>query len=127
MGNNSNSSNSNVINTVENINVNVNFETLEEFLIYSQLKIYKIYKMHTNINMNQFIKILNLNSFYKSKINNSQLQCSICCEHLKPNEFLRKLKCNHEFHKKCIDKWLYTQFKDSRDEYTCPLCRQNIH
>jgi hypothetical protein len=103
----------------------VNFESLEEFLIYSQLKIYKIYKMHTNINMNQFIKILNLSSFYKSKNNN--LQCSICYEHLQPNEFLRKLKCNHEFHKKCIDKWLYTQFKDNRDEYTCPLCRQNIH
>jgi hypothetical protein len=111
--------------------VNIDFETLEEFLIYSELKIYKIYKMHTNINMNQFIKILNLSSFYKLKPtkSNSNLnsQCSICYEYLQPNVYLRKLNCNHEFHKKCIDKWLYTQFKDHKDEFTCPLCRHNIN
>ena len=109
----------------------INFETLEDFLVYStEFKIYKIYKMRTNINMNKFLKILNLTSFYKSKIQNNT-QCSICCsicqDALQSNLFLRKLKCNHEFHKKCIDKWLYTQFQEDKDEYTCPLCRTNIN
>jgi hypothetical protein len=105
----------------------VNFETLEEFLLYSEFKIYKIYKMRTNINMNKFLKILNLSSFYKFKQSSNNTHCSICYESLESKFFLRLLKCKHEFHKKCIDKWLYTQFQENKDEYTCPLCRIHIN
>jgi len=49
--------------------------------------------------------------------------CYICYDQITTNSYLRKLNCQHEFHKKCIDKWLFTQFKQSKNEFTCPLCR----
>jgi len=42
--------------------------------------------------------------------------CSICCEQLKTT-VSRRLKCNHRFHKECIDQWFMRQ-------NTCPCCRE---
>ena len=45
-------------------------------------------------------------------------KCVICYELI--NNYENKiLKCNHFFHKKCIDEWC----KYNRN---CPLCRSNI-
>lgn len=41
-------------------------------------------------------------------------ECSICLE--KINKNIRKTKCNHEFHQKCLDKWI-------ENNNTCPDCR----
>lgn len=97
----------------------------ERFLLQNNFINDKIYKLHTTLSMNQFLKILNLSNFYR--YNNSTLEkcCFICYELFHENEYVRKLKCKHIFHKKCVDKWLYTQFLESKDEFTCPLCRQN--
>lgn len=102
----------------------------ERFLLENNSINEKIYKLHTTLNMNQFLKILNLNGVYKYKKEQKEQKCStcfICYENFdnKKHVFVRKLKCQHEFHKKCVDKWLYTQFQESKDEYTCPLCRKN--
>nr|QBK87194.1 MAG: putative RING finger E3 ubiquitin ligase [Marseillevirus LCMAC201] len=43
--------------------------------------------------------------------------CSICLSCLDNNIYA--LKCTHEYHKKCISKWL-------KDHDTCPLCRTYI-
>ena len=40
--------------------------------------------------------------------------CSICL--LELNKDIKKLKCEHNFHKKCIDEWINTN-------NVCPLCR----
>ena len=106
--------------------------------------------------MNKFLKILNLNPFYKYKHNTTSQtttsnlstsssgntlhllttnelhcvtikECYICYQIILKNEYIRKLKCNHEFHKKCIDKWLFTQFRQYKNEFTCPICRKNVY
>ena len=41
--------------------------------------------------------------------------CTICLEEFKFDEELKKLKCNHIYHKECLEKWIY---KNS----ICPLC-----
>ncbi len=43
--------------------------------------------------------------------------CVICLNLLELSQIVKKLSCNHEFHSKCINKWLE---KNS----TCPICRQ---
>jgi hypothetical protein len=46
--------------------------------------------------------------------------CLICMENYKFGEFKRELpKCNHVYHKKCIDKWL-------KKKATCPICRDKL-
>lgn len=56
----------------------------------------------------------------------SDIECCICCEKVKPNEYIRELNCNHTFHKKCIDKWLLHTMKE-RETVNCPICRHTIN
>ena len=45
--------------------------------------------------------------------------CTICLEEFKFDEELKKLKCNHIFHKDCLKPWLDNKKK-------CPICRADI-
>ena len=45
--------------------------------------------------------------------------CCICLEEYKINEKICVLNCSHEFHKKCLETWLY-------QSNTCPLCIEEI-
>ncbi len=46
-------------------------------------------------------------------------KCLICLHTYENGDFLRKLPCNHMFHRDCIDPWLSTKDR-------CPNCRQSI-
>ena len=46
--------------------------------------------------------------------------CSICLEEFKYDEELKKLKCDHIFHKDCLEPWINNNNK-------CPICRANIN
>lgn len=47
---------------------------------------------------------------------NDQTTCVVCMCDFEVRQSLRILPCSHEFHSKCVDKWL----KSNR---TCPICR----
>jgi hypothetical protein len=48
---------------------------------------------------------------------NQRDTCSVCLEKLVETDICRELRCNHLFHKDCIDHWL--------DEHiSCPVCRE---
>eukprot|EP00927_Polykrikos_kofoidii_P019507 TRINITY_DN19123_c0_g1_i1.p1 TRINITY_DN19123_c0_g1~~TRINITY_DN19123_c0_g1_i1.p1 ORF type:complete len:259 (+),score=30.48 TRINITY_DN19123_c0_g1_i1:127-903(+) len=44
--------------------------------------------------------------------------CSICLGDYSLGDFCRKLPCGHEFHQRCVDKWLHRSRR-------CPLCMQD--
>ncbi|XP_058501387.1 E3 ubiquitin-protein ligase RNF12-B isoform X2 [Solea solea] len=46
-------------------------------------------------------------------------QCQICFCDYTDGEKLRILPCFHDYHVKCIDRWL-------KDNNTCPICRANL-
>ena len=49
--------------------------------------------------------------------------CSICHDNYQIGQYKRVLeKCNHVFHKKCVDKWFV-----SNPNLECPLCRTNYN
>lgn len=50
-----------------------------------------------------------------------ETNCSICLESYQPTKYVRKLPCNHKYHKVCIDKW----FKSS--SFSCPVCRKDFN
>ncbi|XP_063432867.1 uncharacterized protein LOC134714992 isoform X1 [Mytilus trossulus] len=45
-----------------------------------------------------------------------QTNCVVCMCDFENRQLLRVLPCSHEFHAKCVDKWLKTN-------RTCPICR----
>lgn len=45
--------------------------------------------------------------------------CSICLCDYEDQEDLRRLPCDHYFHKECVDEWL-------KLKRTCPLCKRDI-
>jgi len=55
---------------------------------------------------------------FPSKPSDSAELCSICLEPLCRKD-VRELTCQHQFHQKCIDRWIHNQ-------PTCPMCRDPI-
>ena len=47
------------------------------------------------------------------------MECPICCDLITSRNFI-KTKCEHIFHRECLETWLD---KSS----TCPCCRNNVH
>jgi len=45
--------------------------------------------------------------------------CVVCMCDYETGEYVRKLSCNHNFHKGCIDKWLDANI-------TCPTCKKYL-
>lgn len=46
-------------------------------------------------------------------------ECSICLETLEPSETYRT-KCNHDYHKECINSWMTSK---ETNILVCPICR----
>lgn len=51
--------------------------------------------------------------------NQNTESCSICLGEYNNNEVIKKLPCDHSFHRKCIESWTNTHD-------TCPLCRRSV-
>lgn len=63
-------------------------------------------------------------SFFKENINENDESkiCTICLEEIKGKEHKVKLnKCNHIFHKKCLNKYL----KETLLNFKCPNCKKD--
>jgi len=74
------------------------------------------------LNKRVFINKLRISKYFKCR---QKIKCSICLENVNKKEFVRKLDCMHEFHKKCIDNWMYILYK-AGDVINCPLCRKTV-
>ena len=46
--------------------------------------------------------------------------CCLCFEEYSSGDMLRTLPCKHEFHAKCVDRWLLDVNR------TCPCCRADV-
>nr|GLL34057.1 RING-H2 finger protein ATL67-like [Ipomoea trifida] len=49
-----------------------------------------------------------------------EVECAVCLCKIEEGEEVRDLRCEHVFHKVCLDRWLGT------GRSTCPLCRNHV-
>lgn len=49
-----------------------------------------------------------------------EVECAVCLNKIEDDDETRELRCNHHFHKTCLDSWL------AHRHTTCPLCRDNL-
>ena len=64
--------------------------------------------------------INNLEKIKYSETSKKNKECSICLEELKDDDLVLFIKCEHNFHFKCLMKWL----KDYSNK--CPICRNEV-
>ena len=93
-------------------------------------------KFHLNGNkINLLGSVMTFDMKQKAQINNEKMTknmleknekgeienptCSICLANIRVNDNVTKLKCNHLFHFKCIEKWL-------KINEECPFCRTKL-
>ena len=83
---------------------------------------FKNYKNYINFK-NKIFPISKCNLKHKSKIINNIGECLICLDN--NNKTSIKIKCNHIFHNKCIEKWENVSIKNN-NIVSCPICRTEI-
>lgn len=54
----------------------------------------------------------------KSGCQEGEEQCAVCLCQIREGEQIRELRCDHLFHRVCLDRWMH-EYKHA----TCPLCR----
>ena len=57
---------------------------------------------------------------------NYEQSCSICLTPILSNDPSISTPCNHLFHTKCINKWLFT-LQTENEDITCPNCRTKLY
>ncbi|KAH7860730.1 hypothetical protein Vadar_017298 [Vaccinium darrowii] len=72
----------------------------------------------------RFLKLIdeeNPASWYEIGKRLEPVKCTVCLSNLEKGDESRNLKCNHKFHKACVDMWL-----EQNSAVTCPLCRSSV-
>ena len=92
-----------LINTI-NLPINQNMESVK--LVLNQKELDKI-TLQTYKNIDICVKQCNEN-------------CTICRNQFEEEDEVRQVKCNHLFHKDCIDPWFLEH------SYLCPCCRSEV-
>ena len=94
---------------VDDLHIPGQLETYEDLLALDQ------HKVKVGMTKKQLEKFP-LRTFITST-NPNNVSCNVCLCDFELGDRLRKLKCNHEFHIHCIDKWL-------SNNITCPVCKE---
>lgn len=76
------------------------------------------YNPTTNISTPQE---LGIRRFQEDELGSSEsVECAVCLCKIEEGEEIRELRCDHLFHKVCLDRWMGCGRK------TCPLCRNHL-
>ncbi len=124
--------------TVEDIAELVRTVPVEEFVSEEELKsggcsISKMKRMLVNRGASDALhKCLDRNDILQEieRVRKFNEDCAVCAEQYEEGDALRVLKCQHEFHLHCFDRWVYTfAASDSRrgnNKPSCPLCKTEL-
>ncbi|XWS10708.1 hypothetical protein CRYUN_Cryun38cG0020800 [Craigia yunnanensis] len=59
-------------------------------------------------------------NYYKQESDEEVFECAICLCKIDEDDEIRELRCDHLFHKICLDRWI--GYRSS----TCPICRSSL-
>jgi len=108
-------------NTIED-NGNIDMDMDEEmYLSDSELTYERLLMLDANVEKKgmtiEQLKVFPIQLYVKSL--DGEGYCVICMSDYQTGEYVRKLSCQHKFHKGCIDQWLDTNI-------TCPTCKKYL-
>lgn len=66
----------------------------------------------------KMVRRLKIDAGLRYRANLELDDCTVCLTNYKIGERIRRLECEHIFHKRCIDRWLL------KGDSCCPICRK---
>ncbi|KAK7857142.1 e3 ubiquitin-protein ligase rha2b [Quercus suber] len=63
---------------------------------------------------------LSINLYKRKPGTSEEVECAVCLCKIGEGEEIRQLRCDHLFHRVCLDRWLGYR------RLTCPLCRGSL-
>jgi hypothetical protein len=119
----------NIFNIIEEDLVNPEINEIPEFIPFSDINniFYSINNSLDN-SLHEDVKIIiseenfdKLENITYEDLNLSELtECQVCTEEFNKEDEIKKLICNHIFHKNCIKQWL------CEESNKCPVCRVEV-
>ncbi|KAI3467166.1 hypothetical protein Pfo_023829 [Paulownia fortunei] len=95
-------------------------------LIITQLKwawdyvLYQSFFQPRGIRLQEYVDSLSITQYEKNMGSEELAECAVCLCRIDEGDEVRELRCDHLFHKVCLDRWL------GYGHVTCPLCRNNL-
>ena len=88
------------------------------WLLIVIVKLIKFINFKNDLSSNNDAVILETVKLNSEEVDGEE-ECSICLENYNKEDNIIKLKCNHQFHFKCINCWI------EKNE-CCPICRSTL-
>ncbi|CAJ2648512.1 unnamed protein product [Trifolium pratense] len=96
-------------------------------LVYTHLKrvldiliYYPFYQLHDSHHFPIIKDMYNICNYEPCFNSEEDVECAVCLCKIEEEDEIRVLRCNHMYHRECLDKWI--GFKNN----TCPLCRDSL-
>ncbi|KAK2635923.1 hypothetical protein Ddye_030715 [Dipteronia dyeriana] len=90
-----------------------------EFLIENSFFYHRTTDINNNVpELSQKLKIRRQRKVCStSEEEDEAVECAVCLNRIEEEEEIRELRCDHLFHRACLDRWV------GYEHVTCPLCR----
>ncbi|XP_075662969.1 E3 ubiquitin-protein ligase RHA2B-like [Castanea sativa] len=84
---------------------------------FHKLILASLYYKH---DMPEISEELSINLYKRKPETREELECAVCLCKIGEGEEIRQLRCDHLFHRVCLDRWLGYR------RLTCPMCRGSL-
>ncbi|KAK3222696.1 hypothetical protein Dsin_009721 [Dipteronia sinensis] len=92
-----------------------------EFLIENSFFYHRTIDINNNVpELCQKLKIRRQHKVCSTNEEEEVVECAVCLNRIEEEEEIRELRCDHLFHRACLDRWV------GYKHVTCPLCRVHL-
>ena len=98
----------------------ISIATLFKQVVLSFFIFHSFSKQHYEHDMPEISEELSINLYKHKPGTREEVECAVCLCEIGEGEEIRQLRCDHLFHRVCLDRWLGYR------RLTCPLCRGSL-
>uniref|UniRef100_A0A7N2MRS3 RING-type domain-containing protein n=1 Tax=Quercus lobata TaxID=97700 RepID=A0A7N2MRS3_QUELO len=98
----------------------ISIGTLFKQVVLSFFLFHSFSKQHYEHDMPEISEELSINLYKCKPGTREEVECAVCLCNIGEEEEIRQLRCDHLFHRVCLDRWVGYR------RLTCPLCRGSL-
>ncbi|KAL2484739.1 putative E3 ubiquitin-protein ligase RHA2B [Abeliophyllum distichum] len=83
--------------------------------------LYQSFQPYYGVRLPEYVDDLSVTRYENNtECSGDSVECAVCLCKIEEGDEIRELRCDHIFHRVCLDRWL------GYGHMTCPLCRNNL-